>query len=108
MLSGVVGAVLSLGPSQARCTAQPASLPGHQEGPQRGDSWGQSGSYTVLTWGPPTVAGGLAVLETTSASARRTCNAALPDTTDVDTMCIAPQVKTVKVLTVPKEEPRKG
>ena len=103
MLSGVVGAVLSLGPAQARCTTQPASPPGHREGPQRGDSWGQRGSCTVLTWGPPPVAGGLAVLETTSASARRTCDAVLLDTTDVDTKCVAPQVKTVKVLTVPKE-----
>ena len=49
------------------------------------------------------MAGGLAVLETTSASARRTCDAVLLDTTDVDTKCVAPQVKTVKVLTVSKE-----
>lgn len=80
LLSGVVGAVLSLGPAQPRCTAQPASLPSHREGPpERAETHGgQSGSYTVPTWGPPPVAGGLAVLEMMAASARRACNSVLP------------------------------
>ena len=62
----------------------------------------------MLTWGPPPVAGGLTVLEMTSASARGTCNTVFPGYNQCQHNVCHPQVKTVEVLTVPKEQPREG